>query len=51
MKSYNVIRQVIYAEVIEVTAENEDEAIRIAETTPIGKDLEFVETDYYEIEE
>ena len=51
MKSYNVVRQVIYNEVIQVNAESEDEAVKIAMSEPIGTDLDFVETDYYYAEE
>jgi hypothetical protein len=51
MKSYNVVRQVIFNEVIQVTAEDEYEAIKIAESTPVEGDLDFVETKNYYAEE
>lgn len=47
---FKVQRQVIYSQVLEIEANNEDEAIEIAKTTGnVDVDKTFLDTDYYEV--
>lgn len=48
---YRVTRQVIYQQTIEVEADSNEEAIEIAQATPVDEvEKVFLDTDYYEAE-